>query len=411
MPTTRRDFLSTSALLAVGMSGSARGETESNEKQAVEYKPPQRPVIVTRETGDNTIVEAYAMLEKGIDTLDAALHICQGREDDPNDHSVGLGGLPNEDGVVELDACVMHGPTRQIGAVAAVQNIRHAALLAKTVMEQTGHVIIVGEGAEKFAVAEGFKRENLLTDDARKIWLLWKQRGNGFWGPGIDNPVWKPPAGALPMAIPKASLVPRHPTPEDAGMVAEEMRRLYTLADRIGIEPRLRREAVLQVLWPTTGTIHVSALNTYGEISGATTTSGQAWKIPGRVGDSPIIGAGCFTDQNIGSAGATGNGEENIKVAGAHTIVDQMRLGSTPKEAGLEALRRIAANYNNDLSRLRYLDMIYYIVRRDGAYAGVSLWSTRETGERKKFVVHDGTQRTEDCDYLFEGTTQSIHPF
>jgi N4-(beta-N-acetylglucosaminyl)-L-asparaginase len=137
----------------------------------------------------------------------------------------------------------------------------------------------------------------------------------------------------------------------------------------------------------------------------------MAWKIPGRVGDSPIIGAGCFTDQNVGSAGATGNGEENIKIAGAHTIVDQMRMGASPKEAGMEALRRIAANYNDNMTKLRYLDMIYYIVRRDGAYAGVSLWSTRETGERKVFVVHDGTQRTEPCDFLFEGTTVSVHSF
>jgi N4-(beta-N-acetylglucosaminyl)-L-asparaginase len=398
------------------MSGSALSETAGSQRQAVEYKPPQRPVIVTRETGDNTVAEAYAMLEKGVDTLDAALHICQGREDDPNDHSVGLGGLPNEDGVVELDACVMHGPTRQAGSVAAVPNIRHAALLAKTVMERTGHVMIVGQGAEKFAIAEGFPKENLLTDDARKIWLLWKAHSNGWWGPGIDNPAWKPPAGAPPASIPKAGLapwypVPRHPGPEDAEVVMDQMRHLYELADRMGIEPRLRREAVLQVMWPTTGTIHVSAVNAKGEMLGATTTSGLAWKIPGRVGDSPIIGAGCYTDQNIGSAGATGNGEENIKVAGAHTIVDQMRLGASPKEAGMEALRRIAANYNNDMTKLRYLDMIYYIVRRDGAYAGVSLWSTRETGEPKKFVVHDGTQRTETVDYLFEGTTVSVHPF
>ena len=415
MSTTRRDFLSASAMLAVGMSGNALGETDDRQKQAVEYKPPQRPVIVTRETTDNTVAEAYAMLEKGADTLDAALHICQAREDDANDHSVGLGGLPNEDGVVELDACVMHGPTRRAGSVAAVPNIRHVALLARTVMEKTGHVMIVGPGAEKFALAEGFQKENLLTDDARKIWLLWKAHGYSWWGPGIDSPEWKPPTAAPASSAPRAGLVsqpvPRHPGREGAGMVMERMQHLYELADRMGIEPRLRREAVLQVMWPTTGTIHVSALNTKGEMSGATTTSGLAWKIAGRVGDSPIIGAGCYTDQNIGSAGATGNGEENIKVAGAHTIVDQMRMGASPKEAGMEALRRIAANYNNDLTRLRYLDMIYYIVRRDGAYAGVSLWSTRETGERKTFVVHDGTQRTEPCDYLFEGTTQSVHPF
>ena len=414
MPTTRRSFLSASALIGAGLSGSGLGEAlrrVDQERPAVKYNPPQRSVIVTRETGDNTVAEAHAMLEKGIDTLESALHICQAREDDPNDHSVGYGGLPNEDGVVELDACVMHGPTRRAGSVAAVQNIRHAALLAKTVMENTAHVMIAGAGAERFAVAEGSHREDLLTDDARKIWLLWRQHGNGWWGPGIDSPKWQPPAGAPPAGVPKAALLPRHPAPEDRAIVLAQMRRLCAVADRIGIEPRLRREAVLQVLWPTTGTIHVSALNTKGEMSGATTTSGLAWKIPGRVGDSPIIGAGCYTDQDIGSAGATGNGEENIKVAGAHTIVDQMRQGATPKEAGMEALRRIVQNYNGDMTRLRYLDMIYYILRRDGAYAGVSLWSTRETGERKKFVVHDGTQRIELCDYLFEGSTLSVHPF
>ena len=414
MSTTRRDFLSRTAMMAAGTVGVVAGETtdaKGREDIPSQYQPPKKPVIVTRETGDNTVTEAYALLERGGDTLDAALHICQGREDDPNDHSVGLGGLPNEDGVVELDACVMHGPTRRAGAVAAVQNIRHAALLAETVMRRTGHVMIVGSGAEKFAVEEGFRRENLLTDDARKIWLLWKEHSNGWWGPGIDSPDWKPPVGAPRASIPKAMMIPRHPRPEHLPMVKDAMRRLSEMADRMGIRPNLRREAALQVLWPTTGTIHVSALNTKGEMSGATTTSGSAWKIAGRVGDSPIIGAGCYTDQDVGSAGATGNGEENIKVVGAHTIVDQMRQGATPKEAGMEALRRIARNYNNDMAKLRYLDMIYYIVRRDGAYAGVSLWSTRGTGERKKFVVHDGTLRAELCDYLFEGTALNMHPF
>lgn len=414
MPTTRRDFLSRSAVLAAGMAGSELKQAagaEVRDDVATRYRPPQKPVIITRETGDNTVAEAYAMLESGVDTLTAALHVCQGREDDPHDHSVGLGGLPNEDGVVELDASVMHGPTRRAGAVGAVQNIRHVALLARTVMEKTALEMLAGHGAEKFAADEGFQRENLLTDDARKIWLLWKANGNGWWGSGIDSPDWKPPAGASPASIPKAMMLPRNPAPEHAQMVADEMKRLYAIAERQGIQPSLRREAVLQVLWPTTGTIHVSALNAKGEMSGATTTSGLAWKIAGRLGDSPIIGAGCYTDQDVGSAGATGNGEENIKVVGAHSIVDLMRRGATPKEAGLETLRRIARNYNNDMTRLRYVDMIYYIVRRDGAYAGVSLWSTRGTGVRKKFVVHDGALRTEPCDYLFEGTTMSIHPF
>lgn len=407
MEITRRKFFATGALAAGAVA------TAAAEEHTSEYHPPQHPVIITRETHDNSINEAYAMLQNGADTLDAAIHICAAREDDPTDHSVGYGGLPNEDGVVELDACVMHGPTRRIGAIGAVTNIRHAAQLARTVMERTYHVMLVGEGAGRFAIAEGFQKENLLTDDARKMWLLWKEHGTGWWGPGIDSPNWKPPAVTpTPNGIPKAALhLPRHPAPQDMPQIAAHAKNLYALADRMGIPPSLRRQAVQQILWPTTGTIHVSTLNAKGEMSGATTTSGMAWKIPGRVGDSAIIGAGCFTDQNIGSAGATGNGEENIKVAGAHAIVEKMREGATPKEAGMEALRRIAANYNHDMTRLRYLDMIYYILRRDGAYAGVSLWSTRETGERKVFVVHDGTQRTELCDYLFEGTTLSIHPF
>ena len=435
MSTSRRAFISRSALLAAGVAGSAAAQTNAAAQTPLPhsdapptFQPPKHPVIITRETFDNSIAEAYALLAQGTDTLEAAIHICQAREDDPNDHSVGLGGLPNEDGVVELDACVMHGPTRRAGSTAALTNIRHAARVAETVMQRTAHVMIVGNGAERFAVAEGFPRENLLTDDARKIWLLWKEHGIGWWGPGLDSPEWKPgsPTGCKPPVllqpgeipnVPRASLnpnrtlLPRHPTAEHLPAVEARLRYLTDRADRMGIPPRLRTQAALEVLWPTTGTIHVSALNTKGEMSGATTTAGLAWKIPGRVGDSPIIGAGCFTDQAIGSAGATGNGEENIKIAGAHTIIDCMRQGYTPKEAGLEALRRIARNYNNDMTKLRYLDMIYYILRRDGAYAGVSLWSTRGTGTQKKFVVHDGTQRTEPCDYLYQGTTQSIHPF
>jgi N4-(beta-N-acetylglucosaminyl)-L-asparaginase len=430
MSTSRRAFISRTALLAASAAATTAAQSPAPHPGDAppSYQPPKNPVIITRETGDHSVAEAYALLQQGADTLEAAIHVCQAREDDPTDHSVGLGGLPNEDGIVELDASVMHGPTRRAGSVAALPNIRHAARLAQTVMQRTAHVMIVGQGAETFAVTEGFPREDLLTDDARKIYLLWKEHGIGWWGPGIDSPDWKPPVllkpGEIP-AVPRASLspnldpsldpsrslLPRHPTPEHLPAIEARLRYLSGRADRMGIPPRLRREAALQVLWPTTGTIHVSALNTKGEMSGATTTSGLAWKIPGRVGDSPIIGAGCYTDQDIGSAGATGNGEENIKIAGAHTIVDLMRRGATPKEAGLEALRRLARNYNNDMTRLRYLDMIYYILRRDGLYAGVSLWSTRGTGSQKKFVIHDGTLRTEPCDYLFEGTTLSIHPF
>jgi len=147
------------------------------------------------------------------------------------------------------------------------------------------------------------------------------------------------------------------------------------MAADFGIEPELRERAAEYILFPPTGTIHVSAINEKGEMSGATTTSGLSWKLPGRLGDSPIIGAGCYCDQDVGSAGATGSGEENIKVAGAHTIVENMRRGMSPKDAGLEVLQRIVRNYNHDMNRLRYVEMVYYILRRDGQYACVRLWN------------------------------------
>lgn len=412
---TRRDFLY--GAMATGSIGAATLVAEANDDQArtsaaseavKRMTPPKNSVIVTRHTGDNTIDEAYRMLQDGSDTLEAAHHICLGRENDPNDHSVGLGGLPNEEGVVELDSCCMHGPARNAGSVGGVRNIKNVCLVARKVMEHTGHVMLVGEGAERFAVDEGFPRENLLTDDARKIWMLWKENNSteDFWGPGLSSPEWKDPLGDD--TTPKQSIklhgaIPRNPGPQDAAVIRARSRHLMEMAADLGIAPAKRWQAVEQVLWPTTGTINVSTVNAKGEMSGATTTSGQAWKLPGRLGDSPIIGAGCYVDQDVGSAGATGSGEENIKVAGAHTIVELMRHGLSPQEAGLATLRRIARNYNNDLRKLRYLDMIYYILRKDGAYAGCSLWSTGSTGTPKTFAVHDGSKRIERCAYLFEG--------
>src|SRR5262249_44145859 len=161
---------------------------------------------------------------------------------------------------------------------------------------------------------QGFPKENLLTERSRKIWLLWKETmsNQDSWGPGLSDPNWKPP---VPVPL-QARSVPQK--------LEERMKEMEEVAARIGVEPAFRRQAVERALLPPTGTIHVSACNEKGEISGATTTSGLAWKIPGRVGDSAIIGAGCWTDQDVGSAGATGRGEENIKIAGAHTIVENM---------------------------------------------------------------------------------------
>jgi N4-(beta-N-acetylglucosaminyl)-L-asparaginase len=206
--------------------------------------------------------------------------------------------------------------------------------------------------------------------------------------------------------------IPRHPTPEWSETIRLRTKKLVNMAADLGIAPGDRLYAAEQILWPTTGTIHVSVVNPKGEISGATTTSGLAWKLAGRLGDSPILGAGSYTDQDVGSAGATGSGEENIKVAGAHSIVELMRQGRSPQEAGMEVLRRIVRNYNGDMTKIRLLDMEYYIVRKDGAYAGVSLWSTGSTGHPRVFTVMDEKgYRVEKCAALLEGGALEWPPF
>ncbi len=175
-------------------------ETETEQGAAPERDaqsgPHKRPIIVCANNGYAYLENAFAFLKGGGDTLDAALKVVKGPEDDPNDDSVGLGGIPNEEGVVELDACCMHGPTRRAGSVGGVRNIKNVSLVSKAVMEHTGHVMLVGEGAERFAVALGFPRENLLTEHSRKIWLLWKEfhSTGDWWGPGLADPHWQPPA-------------------------------------------------------------------------------------------------------------------------------------------------------------------------------------------------------------------------
>jgi N4-(beta-N-acetylglucosaminyl)-L-asparaginase len=401
---SRRDFVKTSVLgaVAAGAGTLASAENSALTAHAQDRNSSsgarKRPIIVCANNGYAYLEDAFAFLKSGGDTLDAALRVVKGPEDDPNDDSVGLGGLPNEEGVVELDACCMHGPTRRAGSVGGVRNIKNVSLVSKAVMEHTGHVMLVGEGAERFAVAAGFPRENLLTERSRKIWLLWKefQSPNDWWGPGLADPHWQPPiSGEKPQSE----------------LWQERIENLQARAADLGLEPDFQLAAVRRILFPPTGTIHCSALNEKGEISGCTTTSGLAFKLPGRLGDSPIIGAGCYTDQDVGSAGATGSGEENIKVAGAHTIVENMRHGMSPQEAGMDGLKRIVRNYNGDMNKIRFLDMTYYVLRKDGAYAGVSLWEGYSKDRPHKIAVHDGTLRAEVTASLLKGYSQDFPPF
>ncbi len=404
----RRDFLSglavTSATLAAGQS--ATGDASQNKDAQQNLKVPRiyppKNIMISAANGitprGNHLEAGYQKLKAGADTLEAAITTVSGPENDPEDDSVGLGGLPNEDCVVELDACCMHGPSRRAGAVGGVRDIKNVASLARTVMEHTGHVMLVGQGATHFAELMGFPKENLLTEHSRKIWQLWKEYNSDrdWWGPGLADPNFKFPANMETGSL------------EDQ---PQAIKRLYTLAAEIGIPEDRRMDAIQKVLFPPTGTINCSALNEKGEMSSVTTTSGLAWKLAGRCGDSPIIGAGSYCDQDVGAAGATGSGEENIKVCGAHTIVENMRRGMSPEEAGMDALKRVARNFNNDMAKLIYVSMHYYILRKDGAYAGVTLWSG-PADRPYRFAIADGNgvARHEVAKALFQGNPKDWPP-
>jgi N4-(beta-N-acetylglucosaminyl)-L-asparaginase len=336
---------------------------------------PPSEVAISSSNGLACCNKAVDMLKAGRDTLDAAVAGVNIQELDPEDSSVGYGGLPNEEGVVELDSCVMHGPTRRAGSVASIRGIKTPSNIAQLVLERTDHVMLVGEGALRFAKAHGYKEEELLTGKARLAWLMWKESLGGDWGPGLDAP---PAPG-------NARLLERFPEakPEWIAWARE------VIAD------------------PPTGTISCLTLNRKGEMSGCTTTSGLAWKIPGRVGDSPIIGAGVFVDQDVGAAGSTGRGEENIRIVGTHTVVENMRHGMDPEAACLDALRRVSRNYNDDRARLDQMNLSFYALRKDGKYGAATLWGYRMSGgrpQRSRYVVNDGSgSRHVDTAFLYEG--------
>ncbi|MDX2154244.1 MAG: N(4)-(beta-N-acetylglucosaminyl)-L-asparaginase [Bryobacteraceae bacterium] len=366
----RRQWLTgTAAMAAAASQASAQGA---------------KNVVISSANGLRACARAMEILTKGGDTLDAVIAGVNINEEDPEDDSVGYGGLPNEEGVVELDASVMHGPTRRAGSVAGIRNIKYPSKVARMVMERTDHIMLVGEGALRFAKAMGFPEENLLTEKSRLAWLVWKQtlrdrQGHSNWSDGLDAPPAKQ-SGSVPTWL-------RQQFPE-----ASEEWLAYAL-DR--------------ATYPITGTINCLALNAKGEMSGVTTTSGLSWKLPGRVGDSPIIGAGLYVDQEVGGGGSTGRGEENIRVAGAHTIVENMRKGMSPKEACLDTLKRISRNYDDDKARLTKFDITFYALRKDGVYGAASLFRgpqrQREAISIRKFAVNDGgASRLEDCAFLYE---------
>lgn len=307
--------------------------------------------VIASGNGLGAVALAHREIDSGADTADAVVAGVSLVEDDPNDMSVGYGGLPNERGVVALDAAVMHGPSAGAGSVAAIEEIKNPSQVALRVMRRTDHVMLVGPGALEFAVAHGFERQNLLTEAARETWLRWKE--------GLSD--------------------------EDDWLPGEED------AEQTALLPFSQRP---------TGTIHCSALNAAGDVSCVTTTSGLAYKLPGRVGDSPIIGAGLYCDNDVGSCGCTGRGEEAIRNCCAFTGVELMRGGATPAEAGRELLRRVMAKASDrlkDAAAEPNFNLVVYLLRKDGQYASAALRGPVD------FAVADSRgARREPCITLYD---------
>jgi len=328
--------------------------------------------------GVNCCNKAMELINGGKDTLDAVIAGVNIVELDPNDTSVGYGGLPNEDGVVQLDASCVHGPTRRMGAVGALEGIKTPSKIAQLVMAETDHMMLVGAGALKFAKAWGFPEEDLLTDKSRLAWRMWKREmrdrnGHTNWESGVDGP---PPPKAGNKSDKMAEWKQAFPQYDE-----ETLAWAYEVA-----------------VHPPHGTINCIALNEKGEMSAVTTTSGLAWKIAGRCGDSPIIGGGLWLDQDVGGAGSTGRGEENLRVCGAHTVVENMKHGMPPKEAIVDTLKRVSRNFNDDKKRLEAVDLNFYALSKTGEYAGGSLWGPA----RYVASTSDAAGHVEPSVYLYE---------
>jgi len=352
MSSSRREFIRHASAIGAGALISSSIPSALVRKAAAQ--PPAGPVAIASANGLQAVSKAMELIRSGADALDGVIAGVNIVEEDPNDTSVGYGGLPNEEGVVELDAAVMHGPTHRGGAVAAIRNIKNPSRVARVVMERSDHVLLVGEGALRFALMHGFKEENLLTDKAREEWLTWKDNLSR----GDD---WLPP---------------HDETTNNIGG-------LFT--------PFYRHH----------GTIHCSAIDLKGNMSCVTTTSGLAFKIPGRVGDSPILGAGLFVDNEVGAAGSTGRGEANLINCSCVMVVEYMRQGKSPEQACLMACQRIVDH--NRMRRLKddagrpNFDVKFYALSKSGEFASASLFSAG------KMAIHDGKEaRLVESAYLFK---------
>jgi N4-(beta-N-acetylglucosaminyl)-L-asparaginase len=361
----RRDFVRTTAAGVAAATASRRLFAQAPAVRGSGV----RPVIVASGNGNTSkdadgvtcVQKAFTMMTQGADVLDALVAGVTIVELDPNQTGVGWSGLPNAEGVVQLDACCMHGPRKRAGGVGALEGVRTPAKVAQLVADQTDHHLLVGKGAQDFARAMGFKiEEGLINDNARKQWLEWKRRTDPlhYLDPQKRAQAWY-----------------------DAGL-------------------QMVREGLIdgEHYW---GTINCDGVNARGEVCGVTTTSGLAWKIPGRLGDSPILGAGLYVDGEVGAAGSTGRGEANLYGLCSFLIVEEMRRGAHPKDAGMTALKRVQKNtVEKRLLNSRGLPnfgLSFYMVNAKGEYAGVSMYSASYS------VCTDNGPQTLKTEPLFEG--------
>ncbi len=365
----RRQFMTTTA--AAGVAAAA---PLASSGPTVIVQGASRPVVVAsgnghvyKNGGTKTCVEtAFEQMTAGTDVLDALIAGVNIVELDPLDDSVGYGGLPNADGVVQLDSCCMHGPRKRAGGVGALEGVKTPSKVAKAVMDLTDHHLIVGPGAQTLARNLGFEiLPDLNTENSRRKWLIWKQESD----------------------------------------------KLHYIKDREVREAAIRGITTKMVADGLInenhiyGTINCNGVNARGEVCGVTTTSGLAWKIPGRLGDSPVLGAGLYVDGDVGAAGSTGRGEANLYNLASHLIVEEMRRGASPKDAGMTALKRIQANtIEKRLLNARgtpNFGLSFYIINKRGDYAGVAMYNPNG---RTTFAVCDAKgPRLEPLEPLLSG--------
>ena len=339
---SRRDFLIAGAAVgaAAGVGGPVAAARAAWRPVPRVTRRPAGPVVVASSNGEGAVAKALEVIGTGGDPLDGVIAGVNLVEEDPDDVTVGYGGLPNALGVVQLDSCCMHGPTHRAGGVAALEGIKYPSRVARLVMEETDHVLLVGAGAKAFALENGFVEENLLTETSRQIWVYWR-------GSLADHDDYLPP-------------------------------------DTSAFTPLARRiiESNPELFYPEqqrpTGTINCCAVDANGDLAGVTTTSGLFFKIPGRVGDSPVIGAGLYVDNDVGAAGSTGRGEANLLNLTSFLVVEEMRRGLSPTEACLAGCRRIAEN--NVERRLQRADgrpdfnVSFYAVNKAAEYGSASIY-------------------------------------